>query len=95
MNPFSRLPLWPFKVTVTVAAPALPVGVVAVIVVLLTTTTLVAVAAPKVTAAPAPKFVPVMVTGVPPAVEPALGEMLVTAGDVPAKARKATICMIH
>ena len=67
-------------VTVTVTAPALPAGVVAVIVVLLTTTTLVAAAAPNVTVAPAAKFVPVIVTAVPPATGPLLGLTLVTVG---------------
>jgi hypothetical protein len=68
-------------VTVTVTAPALPAGVVAVMVVLFTTTTLVAAVEPKVTVAPAAKLVPVMVTAVPPSVDPLLGLMLVTVGD--------------
>ena len=72
MNPFVRLPLWPLTVTVTVTAPAVPAGVVAVICVLLTTTTLVAAALPNVTVAPVAKFVPVIVTAVPPAVDPAI-----------------------
>jgi hypothetical protein len=67
-------------VTVTVTAPALPAGVVAVIVVLFTTTTFVAAAAPNVTVAPAAKFVPVIVTAVPPAVVPLFGETLLTEG---------------
>jgi len=78
--PFVRLPACPFTVTVTVAAPALPAGVVAVICVALTTTTFVAAAAPNVTVAPAAKFVPVIVTGVPPAAEPRFGETLATVG---------------
>ena len=49
-------------------------------VVLLTTTTLVAAALPNVTVAPVAKFVPVIVTAVPPATGPAFGEMLLTAG---------------
>ena len=49
-------------------------------VVLFTTTTLVAAAAPNVTVAPAAKFVPVIVTAVPPAVDPLLGETLLTLG---------------
>jgi hypothetical protein len=69
-------------VAVTVTAPALPAGVVAVIVVLFTTVTLVAAAAPNVTVAPAAKFVPVIVTAVPPAVEPMFGLTLVTVGLV-------------
>jgi hypothetical protein len=67
-------------VTVTVTAPAVPAGVVAVIVVLFTTTTLVAAAAPNVTVAPAAKFVPVIVTAVPPPVDPLFGLTLLTVG---------------
>jgi hypothetical protein len=67
-------------VTVTVTAPALPAGVVAVICVPLTTTTLVAEAAPNVTVAPAAKFVPAIVTAVPPAVDPLFGLTLLTVG---------------
>jgi hypothetical protein len=48
--------------------------------VLLTTTTLVAAADPNVTVAPEAKFVPVMVTPVPPAAGPLLGDTLVTVG---------------
>jgi hypothetical protein len=48
--------------------------------VLLTTTTLVAAADPNVTVAPDTKFVPVMVTAVPPVVGPLLGDTLVTVG---------------
>ena len=76
----AKLPLCPLTVTVTVTAPALPAGVVAVIWVALTTTTLVAAAAPNVTVAPVAKFVPVIVTAVPPAVNPLVGEILVTVG---------------
>jgi hypothetical protein len=67
-------------VTVTVTAPALPAGVVAVIVVPFTTTTFVAAALPNVTVAPGAKFVPVMVTAVPPAVDPLFGLTLLTVG---------------
>jgi hypothetical protein len=67
-------------VTVIVTAPALPAGVVAVIVVLFTTTTLVADPVPKVTVAPEAKLVPVIVTAVPPEVEPLFGLTLVTVG---------------
>ena len=82
MNPFVRLPLCPPElVTVTVTAPALPAGVVAVIVVLFTTTTLVAAAAPNVTVAPVAKFVPVIVTAVPPVSAPLVGLILLTVGD--------------
>ena len=77
----ARLPLCPLGlVTVTVTPPALPAGVVAVIEVLLTTTTLVAAALPNVTVAPAAKFVPLIVTAVPPPVDPLVGETLVTVG---------------
>jgi hypothetical protein len=68
-------------VTVTVTAPALPAGVVAVIVVLFTTATFVAAVPPKVTVAPVAKFVPVIVTAVPPAMVPLFGLTLVTVGD--------------
>jgi hypothetical protein len=79
--PFVRLPLCdPGLVTVTVTAPALPAGVVAVICVPLTTTTLVAAATPNVTVAPTAKFVPVIVTAVPPDLVPLFGLTLVTVG---------------
>ena len=80
MKPFVRLPLCPLLVTVTVTAPALLAGVVAVMLVLLRTVTFVAAVLPKVTVAPEAKFVPVIVTEVPPAVEPLLGLTLVTVG---------------
>ena len=75
-----RLPLCPPTVTVTVTAPTLPAGVVAVMVVLLTTAILVAAVPPNVTVAPAAKFVPVIVTAVPPVVEPAFGDTPLTVG---------------
>jgi len=81
VNPFVREPLCaPGFVTVTVAAPALPAGVVAVICVLLATTTFVAAAVPNVTLAPEAKFVPMIVTAVPPVVEPLFGDTLLTVG---------------
>jgi hypothetical protein len=80
VNPFVRLPLWLFTVTVTVTAPALPAGVVAVSVVLFTTVTPVANVPPNVTVAPTAKFVPVIVTAVPPAAGPLFGDILVTVG---------------
>jgi hypothetical protein len=81
VNPFARLPPGnPEFVTVTVTAPALPAGVVAVIVVLFETTTFVADEPPNVTVAPAAKFVPVMVTAVPPNVVPLPGLTPVTVG---------------
>jgi hypothetical protein len=52
-----------------------------VIVVLFTTTTFVAAALPNITVAPAAKFVPVIVTPVPPATGPLLGDTLVTVGE--------------
>jgi hypothetical protein len=67
-------------VTVTVTAPVLPAGVVAVMVVLFTTTTFVAAALPNITVAPAAKFVPVIVTAAPPAVDPLFGLTLLTVG---------------
>jgi hypothetical protein len=82
-------------VTVTVTAPALPAGVVAVIDVLLTTTTFVAAFVPNVTVAPATKFVPVIVTGVPPPVGPLFGDTLLTVGTGPLTAAKVAICMTH
>jgi hypothetical protein len=93
----AKLPLFPFSVTVTVTAPAVPGGVAAVICVALPTTTFVAAAPPNVTVAPAAKFVPVIVTAVPPAVGPPFGDTLVTVGEVvtPDGVRKATICIIH
>ena len=78
-----RLPLKPpGLVTLTVTAPAVPAGVVAVICVALTTTTLVAVVVPNVTVAPVAKFVPVIVTAVPPAAGPLFGETLLTVETV-------------
>ena len=79
----ARLPACPFTVTVTGTAPALPAGVVAVICVPLTTTTLLAAAPPNVTVVPAAKFVPVIVTAVPPAAGPLFGDTLLTAGTTP------------
>ena len=67
MNPLARLPLCPLTVTVTVTAPALPAGVVAVICVLLTTTTFVAAVLAERHRRSRAKFVPVIVTAVPPA----------------------------
>ena len=61
-------------------APAACAAVVAVIEVLLATVTFVAAVPPKLTVAPARKPVPVMVTAVPPAVEPLVGEIALTVG---------------
>ena len=78
--PFVRLPLCPLTVTVTVTAPAVPAGVVAVIDVALTTVTFVAAVEPNFTVAPVAKFVPVIVTLVPPATGPFAGDTPVTVG---------------
>ena len=67
-------------VTKTLAVPAVPAGVVAVMLVELTTTRLVAAVPPMVTPVAPVKPVPVMVMVVPPAVDPAEGEMLATEG---------------
>ena len=81
MKPLVRLPLRPFVfVTTTVTAPAARAGVTALIVVALTTLTFVAALPPNVIVAPEEKFVPVMLTDVPPAVVPELGETDVTVG---------------
>jgi hypothetical protein len=48
--------------------------------VLFTTTTPVAAVPPNVTVAPAAKFVPVIVTAVPPPVDPLFGDTLLTVG---------------
>src|SRR5205823_11966521 len=83
VNPLLKLPLCVSGlVTVTVTAPAACAGVVAVICVALTTTTFVAAVPPKVTVAPAAKFVPVIVTPVPPAAGPVFGLTPLTVGAV-------------
>jgi hypothetical protein len=66
-------------VTVTSTVPV-PAGDVAVIDVVELTVKLVAAVAPKVTAVVPVKFVPVIVTEVPPVVGPAVGEIEVTVG---------------
>ena len=77
----AKVPLWlSVLVTTTFTVPAASAGVVAVIDVLLTTVTPVAAVPPKLTVAPAKKFVPVIVTPVPPAVGPVLGAIEVTVG---------------
>ena len=70
----------PGVVTSTLAAPAVPAGVVAVIVVAFTTVTAVAAAPPIVTAVAPVKLVPVRVTDCPPASGPDVGLMDVTVG---------------
>src|SRR5437870_1636318 len=67
-------------VTTTSTGPGLFDGVTAVIVVKLTTTTPVAGSPPKDTVAGATKFVPLIVTAVPPVVGPVFGVTLVTVG---------------
>src|SRR5271163_3737181 len=62
-------------------------------VVLFTTVTPVAAVEPNFTVAPVAKFVPVMVTAVPPAVEPLFGDTLLTVGTGPETAEKVAICM--
>jgi hypothetical protein len=65
-------------------------------VVLFTTATFVAAVLPNVTVAPAAKFVPVIVTAVPPAVAPLAGLTFVTVGGGrEAPAENVTICIIH
>ncbi len=70
----------PAVVTETVTAPAACAGAVAVICVALLTVKLVAGVLPKVTAVAPVRFVPVIVTLVPPVVGPDVGLMLVTVG---------------
>lgn len=67
-------------VTETLAAPAAPAGATAVIEVALLTVKLVAAVPPNMTAVAPVRFVPVIVTPVPPAVEPDAGEAAVTVG---------------
>jgi hypothetical protein len=83
LNPLLRVPLSALGlVTATSTDPAACAGVVAVIAALLTTVTLGAAMPPKVTVAPLTKFVPVIVTAVPPLVPPELGETLAIVGAV-------------
>ena len=71
---------WPLDVTTMLAVPAEPAGVVHVIEVAETTVTLVHAEPPTVTVEALPKFVPVIVIAVPPAVEPDVGDTAVTVG---------------
>ena len=81
VNPLVKVPLCVSGlVTTTFTAPVADDGVVAVICVALVTTTFVAGVPPSVTVAPETKFVPVMVTAVPPVVGPLLGLTPVTVG---------------
>ena len=70
----------PGVVTVTSTVPAAPAGEVAVIEVADTTVTPVASAVPNFTAVAPVRLVPVMVTGVPPLVEPVVGLTALTVG---------------
>lgn len=70
-------------VTTTLAAPADPCAVVAVICVALLTVKLVAAVPPMLTAVAPVKFVPVIVTLVPPVVGPLDGFIVVTVGGAP------------
>jgi hypothetical protein len=67
-------------VTVIVTAPALPEGAVAVMLVLLNTVTFIAAVEPNVTVEPDAKFVPVIVTTIPPDVDPLFGLTPLTVG---------------
>ena len=71
----------PVVVTVMSTVPAEPAGAVAVIEVALLTAKLVALVAPNLTALAPVRFVPVIVTVVPPEVGPAVGLTPVTVGD--------------
>jgi hypothetical protein len=76
-----KVPLWPSEfLTTTFTAPAVWLGVFAVIELLLTTVTFVAADPPKLTVAPEAKFVPVIVTPVPPPADPEFGDTDVTVG---------------
>jgi hypothetical protein len=80
VNALGKLTVPPAVVTAMLCTPAVPGGVTAVIEVALTTTTLVAATPPTVTLLAPVKFVPVIVKGVLPKVEPTVGEMLVMVG---------------
>src|SRR5207237_7805899 len=81
VNPLASVPLWPSVfVRTTLTGPAACAAVVAVIVVLLTTFTFVAALPPRVTVAPAAKFVPVIVTAVPPVAGPGVGVLPLSGG---------------
>ena len=91
-------------VTTTLTAPAACAGVVAVIDVPPATFTFVAAVPPRVTVAPGRKPVPVMVTEVPPLVDPEAGVIAVGFGgggegggldELWTLPRKAAICITH
>lgn len=75
VKPLVKVAVWLETVTATVLAPAAPAGVMHEIDVGPSTVTLVALAPPIVTVAPTENPVPEMVTLVPPAVVPELGEI--------------------
>jgi len=76
-----RVPVWlSLLVTITFTAPAAWAGAVAVIDVLPVTLTPVAAVPPRLTVVPEAKFVPVMVTAVPPAAGPEFGVIELTVG---------------
>ena len=79
----AKVALWPsglVTTTLTMPPSAVWTGAVAVIEVLFATATPVAAVPPKLTVAPAKKFVPVIVTPVPPPAGPVLGVIIVTVG---------------
>ena len=80
INALGKVAVPPAVVTEIFFEPAVPVGVTAVIDVSLTTTTLVAATPPTVTLDPPIKFVPVIVMGVPPAIDPDDGLTLAIVG---------------
>src|SRR5204863_9694461 len=81
VKPWDRVPTCPSGfVTVTSTVPSACAGVLAVIDVALATLTFVAAVPPKATVAPLTKFVPLIVTDVPPAIGPLLGATLVIVG---------------
>ncbi len=82
----------PAVVTVTSTVPVEPAGEVATICVEVFET-IVAALEPKDTAVAEPRSVPVIVTLVPPAAGPLLGEMPVTTGEASAEPLKETVCV--
>jgi len=86
----------PGVVTVTSIAPTAPAGLVAVMLVALITVTLVAATPPKLTPVAPVKFVPVIVTLVPPAAGPLAGLTEVTVGvDAMPVPLRAMLCVVE
>ena len=81
VNAFVAVAVPPGVVTATLFAPTVPAGVTAVMLVDETTTTLVAATPPTVTLVAQVKSQPVIVIGVPPAVEPDIGVIDVIVGS--------------